>query len=265
MTYADYAALPGLNFSRLKAILTSPAHYLAALAEERKDTPAMMLGRVVHAYVLEPDTEHDAMVWDGPSRASRAGRTAWADWLTERGMDPETPATDVPTLTPADIDTARSCRDAVWRHRDAAAVLTGARTEVTLQRDRLKGRADILRDDSVWDLKTARDLATRRFLSECVSRHYYEQLAFYRLLADVPEAGIIGVETTAPYDVLVMQVGAVTLEHARQRITEALDTLRACEALDVWPGRYPARVELEAPAYYLPDPTIDDFTFTEDE
>lgn len=264
MTYAEYAAIDGLNWSRLKPILTSPAHYRAALTTPRTDTAAMMLGRVVHSYVLEPDTEHDAMVWDGGSRGTKAGKAAWSEWLTARGMDPGLRASDVATLTPADLDIARRCRDAVWAHRDAAAILDEASTEVTLQRDSLKGRADILRADSVWDLKTARTVDLRAFQRACVYMLYYEQLAFYRRLAGVPHAGIIAVETTAPYDVLVMEIGPATMARADERVQEALDLLAECERTGLWPGRYPERMTLEGPGWYFPADEIDDFTFAED-
>jgi exodeoxyribonuclease VIII len=45
-----------VSSTRLKLMLTSPAHYLAAGTEPAKDSSAFQTGSVVHAAVLEPNT-----------------------------------------------------------------------------------------------------------------------------------------------------------------------------------------------------------------
>jgi hypothetical protein len=53
MTIAEYRAHPAINFSSLKHILTSPAHYMAALKREDKSTESMQIGTALHAAWLE--------------------------------------------------------------------------------------------------------------------------------------------------------------------------------------------------------------------
>lgn len=53
MTRAEYHTLPAVNYSSLKHILTSPAHYQAALREVREETTAMRLGTMLHQWWLE--------------------------------------------------------------------------------------------------------------------------------------------------------------------------------------------------------------------
>jgi hypothetical protein len=64
MTIADYRAHPAQNYSALKHILVSPAHYLAALRSKTEETVAMRLGTMLHAWWLEEkeDVLGDAVV-----------------------------------------------------------------------------------------------------------------------------------------------------------------------------------------------------------
>jgi hypothetical protein len=51
---ADYATVPGVNWSTLKHMAKSPLHYKHACENTRDDTPAFAFGRYVHALVFEP-------------------------------------------------------------------------------------------------------------------------------------------------------------------------------------------------------------------
>jgi hypothetical protein len=48
ITFADYAAAPGIHFSTLRYMAQSPLHYLHALNNPLSETQAMLLGRAVH-------------------------------------------------------------------------------------------------------------------------------------------------------------------------------------------------------------------------
>ena len=53
-TRKEYDAIHALNYSGAKELLKSPLHYKHYLAAERKETPALRVGSLTHAKVLEP-------------------------------------------------------------------------------------------------------------------------------------------------------------------------------------------------------------------
>ena len=69
---AEYDSIRRLNWSRLKALARSPAHYRHGLFADHIDTDAMRLGRCAHMAVLEPEVFPKACaVWEGARRAGK--------------------------------------------------------------------------------------------------------------------------------------------------------------------------------------------------
>lgn len=85
MTTAEYRAHPALNYSSLKHLLVSPAHYLAALRSKTEETVPMRLGTMLHAWWLEgkEDVLGDAVVRpediDGRTKEGKAWMVKNAD------------------------------------------------------------------------------------------------------------------------------------------------------------------------------------------
>src|SRR6185312_14979704 len=72
MTFDEYAKLEGINWSTLRHMQKSPAHYLQNLLQKGKDTAAMKLGRAGHVAILEPDKFMSyCVVWDGGTRRGK--------------------------------------------------------------------------------------------------------------------------------------------------------------------------------------------------
>jgi len=68
----DYYSVQAVNISSLKHMRRSPMHYLEVVANQRKDTRALALGRVAHMAVLEPERFDRAAVVTRMSRTTRA-------------------------------------------------------------------------------------------------------------------------------------------------------------------------------------------------
>ena len=68
-----------LSFSALTAFAISPYAFIAYKVQERKQTPAMLMGEVVHCRLLEPD-EFDKRYRIAPnvSASTTEGKNAWA-------------------------------------------------------------------------------------------------------------------------------------------------------------------------------------------
>lgn len=260
MTYAEYAKIPAVNWSTLKHMRDSPAHYLAARRRPvQPDTDALTLGRVTHMALFEPHLLETVAIWTGGARRGKA----WDAWRDEHaGQD---------IIRERDLEPIRAMAEAVRAHPIAGPLLAGGgRGEQTLTwtdtRSKIacKARLDWLSDaGDLVDLKTAADLDPRSFARAVHRYGYHGQLAHYRAAClhsgmTVHRALIIGVEKRAPWDVMVYQLDRGAPEGAlyvgEQVRRELLDRLAECIETDSWPGRGGDSIQpLLLPPYALPD------------
>lgn len=73
-----------LSFSRLVAFSVSPYHFISYKVAERKGTPAMLMGEVVHCRVLEPELfDKRYRIAPTVNAATTEGKKAWASIFEE--------------------------------------------------------------------------------------------------------------------------------------------------------------------------------------
>lgn len=253
MSFEEYAALPGVNFSTLKDMGASPLHYHHRLTEPREDTPRMSMGRAVHTAVLEPDRfALEYAVWSGPRRA---------------GKEYEAFVAANPGRTILRVDEYERClamRDAVRGNRDARKLLRRGKPEVVLKwvdpwtRLRCKARLDWLDRGALTDLKTTADIDAHDFGRLAGRMAYHGQLAFYRSGLDAldhPAAPvrILAVEADPPHDVGVFRLPDEVLDAGRDMVDELLAKVRKHRNARRWPGRYQGEQLLELPPWMLTD------------
>ena len=280
----DYRAIDAVNFSTLKALRESPAHYQEALRAGRAgegDTRSRGMLRAVHTLVLEPDVfRDDYAVWDGGSRRTNAYKA----WSADVG--------DRTELTEKEHADAVQISGAVLANPDALAVLTpgdgwSVATEITmLWTDdetglACKGRADIVRihpvhGAQVYDLKTVQSNAPRLLSAMCARMAWHVQAAHYAAgvqamlrkvehpAAAVPvRAGLVCVESRRPHDVAVWNLdGETTLWAGEKERAALLSRLAECTAAGEWPGRHDGPQTLYLPSWAYDD-TDDDAGFWE--
>jgi hypothetical protein len=229
LSLADYHAAPGLSKSDLDLIARSPAHYRHG---EREVTPAMRLGTVVHACVLEPDQ------WE--SRYVRAN-----------GKRSKTNVDAAPgrvVLTADDWEICLRIRDAVWNHPTCQDLFSDGITEHSawwIDPDTLllcKCRPDWSRSGVLIDLKTAQDASLAGF-ARAVDRYRYHVQAAYAL-DGWPTAGggaveqfvFIAVEKVPPFAVGLYELAPVALRQGRRLYQRDLATVNDCLTRQHWPG-----------------------------
>ena len=245
----DYLALNAMGSGRLEWLNTSPLHYRYMLEQPRESTDAQDLGTALHMAVLEPALFEEAYVLEpldvaplnAKPRATNAYREAVAA-LQEGGR----------TVLREDVmEKVRAMADAVRGHEHAAALLARApERELTMVWEyggRLcRGRADMLGDRVVGDLKTTRSL--KDFSPWVISKFgYHRQAAFYELGLRALDRKIehyflVAVENVEPFD-----VGVFALENAARiagfmHNEYLLQRLNECETSGRWPGMYPTVV-----------------------
>lgn len=247
----SYDAIKGrVNWSTLKNIARSPAHYLHGMTTPREDTAALRLGRAVHMAVFEPERMAAAYaIWDGGIRRGKA----W-DAFSERNAHRE-------ILTEAEMATCLDLSVAVRNNPVAAQYVSGGKGEQTaLWTDRVyqlecKARLDFVADcGALVDLKTTRDASPGGFSKVAWAYQYHVQAAWY---SDGYEAAtgkrlpyvLVAVEKEAPHVVQVYRVPDAILDLGRETYRNLLGTLVDCRKASAWPGYSTAAMELELPRW----------------
>lgn len=259
LSFDAYRALPGLNWSSLKVMHQSPAHYRAALDAPREDTPALILGRATHTAILEAGAfDSRYVVYDGIKRGK-----AWDEFSLDASCDGRE------VLSRAEWTLALAMQRAT-RSDPAIRYVVGGQAEVSMAATlpdgtEAKGRADCIHPDyGIVDLKTTLDASPRGFAASCARYLYHCQAAYY---VDIYRAAtgkdapftILAVEKKPPHVVEVYRVPESALDVGRYVYLGLLERLRECEASGVWPGYGGGKVlDLELPAWATPYDDEDD-------
>ena len=239
MTRAEYEAIDAVNWSVLKHMQRSPAHYAYAKANDTQPrTDAMILGTVTHFAVFEPQKiETHVAVWSG----RRAGKE-WDKFEAENAH--KEIIKDEAMLVALQLGAAA--------RKAAGKLLSEGESEVTLEWThknglRGKGRLDhISRGYGVIDLKTCRDASPLGFGRSAANLGYICQASYYVDAAEACGFGvlpytILAVESRPPFAATLYTVTPDHLELGRSIYLPLLDQVKACRASGEWPS-YPPSV-----------------------
>lgn len=245
-----YDALTNLNWSRLKLIEKSPAHFRYGFGD---DSSGFALGTAAHMAVLEPARfEAEYVVYPG----RRAGK-AWEAFEEEHLNAGKS------ILNQKEFDSTIAIRNAVHAHAPAMKHLAGAATEQTLTWTlhagetvfECKGRADAIGPLSIVDLKSTKDCSPRAFANACQRYGYFGQAAWYSdglFLArgERKPFVIIAVESTAPHVVTVFRLPDAVITAGREQYMSLLGKLDYCQRAGFWGGYSESdEVDIELPGW----------------
>jgi len=251
----QYDSIDRSNFSLLKLMKWSPAHYKHALVTPVPDSDAKKVGRVVHLAAFEPERFRNAIaVWDGGTRRGK-------DWdaFKERNQGKE-------LLTENEYARCMSVQKAVQSHATAMRYVQRGQGEVSMLWTtkvgeavvKAKGRIDFNSASAIVDLKTTRDASPDAFGRQAHDLSYVAQAAWY---CDGYEAAtgvkkpyvIIAVESEAPFVVQPYIVPEGLIELGREEYRGWLDKLLFCRSQYYWPGYSDgSELELSLPPWALP-------------
>lgn len=248
MSRADYDRIDAVNFSTLKALADSPAHYRARLATPVEETDAMRLGSAVHTLALEPHCfADDYAVWHGGRRAGKEYDAFVADLAGRTALTPDQMATAL-----AMADSIRRAVGDLTRRGSAewSVVWTDAETGIGC-----KARVDWCGPAGLIDLKTCLSTDPRAFAANAARYLYHAQMAWYfdgihAATGETPTAAyLVGVEKSPPYDVGVFALDEHALSLGRVTYRRWLSRLAECRSRDEWPGRCSVVQPLTLPAW----------------
>lgn len=249
----EYRELPGVNWSSLKHLRTSPLEYRFQLTHEAKDAANLRVGRAVHCLVLEPDT-FDARhpLFEGASRRGKA-------WDAFQAEHP-----DADPLIESELLRVLGCAGAVRANSRAMELLSVGMTEHVISWTDpdtgvlCKGRCDLLNSHLV-ELKTTAIIDPRRFPGEVVRLGYHGQIAYYMdglganglLPPDHRDPVVIAVESEDPHDVVIWRVVRETVEAGQCLYKQLLSLLDKCTRNNSWPGVAPNTLPLILPEWSM--------------
>ena len=230
--HADRSAV---SKSWLDRIDRSPAHLRAYLDGHSKDTPTLLLGRLVHAAVLEPDLLHDQFVVPPKiNRRTKAGREEYAAFEADNAHKQ--------IVTADQFDLALAIRDSVYGNRAAKALLNDGDPEATVVWKNLetgelcKARADWLRENVIVDVKTCQDARPDAFARSIANYRYDVQTSHYEEGFDLDRFVFIAVEKDPPYACAVYAADDLIRQRGKEARDRNLTTYAECKAKDSWPG-----------------------------
>lgn len=252
MPRAQYDTLERVNWSRLKEMARSPAHYRWALEHPPEDSDAKKVGRALHLAILEPERfASECVVWTGGRRAGKA----WDEFSAlHEGKE---------ILTADEAERIEGMRRAVLASPAAAQLVSGGRAEVTMLWDTevvpgvvvpCRGRLDYERPDALVDLKVTRDASPEGFGRHAWVMRYHAQAAFYvdgyaaitgRTLPFV----FVAVENVAPYVVQTYVMTPEAMAAGRDEYMRLLAQLETCRITGEWPGYATGPMPLTLPRW----------------
>lgn len=251
----EYHRWRAASNSSLTHLMRSPAH-MAAYRQDYKETPAMVLGRAIHAAVLEPeqfDTDHIKIPSD-LNRRTNEGKELYAELSDQYEV-----------LTAEDYDRCIRIREAVHASECSRNLIVGTGdVELSLiwidkaTGVKCKARWDRHSPDiaggAIVDLKTTKDASIREFEKTIFYYGYHRQAAMYLMCAkalDLPvrHYSIIAVEKEPPYGVQPYRITEGTVEAGEDLIRALLKKYDKCMKAKEFPG-YPDKVrDITVPDY----------------
>ena len=247
---AYHADTEWLTAGRLKEFARSPRRYKAAIDGELKTdpTPAMLLGSMIHAAILEPDTFSDHYVprekVDGRTKKGKEYNAKW-----EKDNAGKLP------VTRNEEELLAKLQSSLQAHELSQALLGGdGLNEHVLQwTDEATGVKCKARPDRVLlangngltsaciDLKTTADASPKQFSKTLSGLGYWRSAVHY--LSGLRHCGIpadayyfLCVETSPPYEVAVYEMDRDALERAETRYRIELQEFSECQQIGDWPS-----------------------------
>lgn len=237
----DYNSVDAVNKSTLWEMRKSPLHYWHIMHDTpRKDTPAMKLGRAVHAAILTPTAyKKDFAVMPNIDRRTKAGKEEYEAFMES--------ANGKETLSQEDALTVKQMAAAFRKNPDAVSLLKGTRREKPLfwtdteTGVKCKGRIDAISETCVIDYKTTLDAGTDAFRRESLRYGYDLQAAMYMEAARAngykPTKYIfIAQEKNAPFMINIMVAGDAFIDRGMWIMRDLLAKYKECRDTDTWPG-----------------------------
>jgi hypothetical protein len=245
MTEQEYRAADALNYSSLKHILRSPAHYKYMRDNPIEPTKAMQFGTLVHMRILEPEKYEELVVAETIDRRTKLGKER-AEEIEAKGFY---------LISPEESAKIENIHKAVMSNPDAARFVTnGEREQAFFWTDietglKCKARPDFVHQGKfIVDIKTSKDASPQAFARTAASLMYHFQAAFYldgvstATTQNYTDFVFIVVEPEPPFGVALYSLDLMAIDAGRVMYRRALNRIKDCEVDGLFPA-YPAGLQ----------------------
>jgi len=256
----DYFLNKKLNFSSLKEIDRSPAHFKYKLEHKEPSTPAMAFGSLVHCLILEPQTLADRYI-EAPKcdRRTKEGKAIYEAFLsTSNGKE---------VVSSDDMAQAQEIAKIVLSSAEVQKIISQGKAEQTLEGIidgvEMKGRLDFIADSFILDVKTCQDANPKSKSFSAFSKsihkfHYDAQAYIYQALVRQSTGKtlpyiFLAIEKEAPYGFALYHLPAEYLEIGQKKVEKWLRSYKKCLADDFWPCYEKAIQKIEIPNFIIND------------
>lgn len=215
------------------------------------ETPAMKFGSMVHIRLLEPHLyDHKTKLCSAGQRRTKVFQAMELDHSGTLIRD--LPESDRIERIFEQFSLNPVCQEIMGKSIAVEGVAFWRDEKTGLE---CRARPDIVTEDNtIWDLKTARDISTEAILKKLKGDGIYEylfQAAFYlQGVAAVMgkeehefDWGWIFAETNEPYRIRIVQPRPEDIADSHEEVREALDRWKDCVDRNEWPG-YSRGVEM---------------------
>lgn len=246
MTYFEN---PALNFSSLKLILKSPAHYQWALKEARKETDALLFGSAFHCAVLEPQAfEERYIAAPDCDKRTKEGKALWADC-------------EASGKAPIRIEMLRkiaAMKESLINSSFSAFledIIAEEEIYTQLFDVDVKCKVDFRWESgAAFDLKTTEDASPKAFERSIATYKYHQQAAWYLdcLQAaghDIKRFIFLVIEKEPPFAIACYELDEEAIAVGRQLNQEAVELYKRCTLTQDWEGYSNSIVKLSLPRW----------------
>ena len=207
--YYGHLGKNALSSSALKTLLKSPKTYRNVLKYGSEDSPALRLGKLLHWMVLEPYKIDKLKIVEANTKTTKVYKEA----LAEHGE----------VYLRKEISESERLADAILRNEEVLKLLNKAEFEVPnvamIEGLPFRAKADILRENTVVDLKSTADLSTFRYAA---GKFGYDLQAFlYLKIFKKKECKFIVIDKSST-DIGIFETSEEFIESGRAKFLQAV-------------------------------------------
>lgn len=263
MPFAEYAAAPGLNGSKIINMRRSPLYFRHCVDNPAPPTDALILGVYTHRLILEPTRVGDFAIWGSEADQKVRNGKVWEAFKAAHTHQDIITVNECEAMVGMAVSVRKSLP--IRKYADAQGP-----TELSLfWTDSVTGRALKCRLDkwipktrTVFDLKTTRCCQPYKFGAQAYQLAYHIKMAIQWMGVKAcfgvdAHLKLGAIESKAPHESAVYRVTSDVRLQGIEELDALVKILDECEKTNKWPAEMEDESDLLLPTWATPTETED--------